>query len=269
MIGSASPPGSRRSRAATSYPLSPGGPTQEHDARPIPPGRRRSGQVLRCLAVTASGNRTVKRLPRPGPALSAEDFTAMRLDLLLCDGEPDSKTAFSFEAECCLSRPGFFVRPSGERADRRARLEGGIGRCILRRMRKARFEAALFEGHKAVTAVIVPFDPEEVWGLKPVRLASRRDGWLVKGTVNGTRFEGYIGFRWARFFIIIEAELRSAAKLFVGDTLSVVVEPTTTLKALAKARKQSEAATAPSRNRADAIELPPARSRKKTPGSRR
>jgi len=42
-------------------------------------------------------------------------------------------------------------------------------------MSKARFEAALFEGHKGVTAVLVPFDPEEVWGLRPVKLA-RRDG---------------------------------------------------------------------------------------------
>jgi hypothetical protein len=99
-------------------------------------------------------------------------------------------------------------------------------------MSKARFEAALFEGHKGVTAVIVPFDPDEVWGLKlglkPVKLASRRDGWLVTGTVNGTRFDGYIGFRWGRFFIIVEPALRSTAKLFVGDTLSVVVEPTYT-----------------------------------------
>jgi hypothetical protein len=136
-------------------------------------------------------------------------------------------------------------------------------------MSKARFEAALFEGHKGVTAVLVPFDPEEVWGLKPVRLAPRRDGWLVTGTVNGTRFDGYIGFRWGRFFIIIEPELRSAAEVVVGDTLSLVVEPTTTRKALAKARKQSKVTTAPPKNRADAIELPPARSRKRRTGSRR
>jgi hypothetical protein len=136
-------------------------------------------------------------------------------------------------------------------------------------MSKARFEAALFEGHKGVTAVLVPFDPEEVWGLKPVKLAPRRDGWLVTGTVNGTRFDAYIGFRWGRFFIIIEPELRSAAEVVVGDMLSMVVEPTTTLKALAKARKQSKVTTAPPKNRADAIELPRARSRKRPTGPRR
>ena len=139
-------------------------------------------------------------------------------------------------------------------------------------MSKARFDAALFEGHKGVTAVIVPFDPEEVWGMKPVKLAPRRDGWLVKGTVNGTPFDGYIGLRWGRFFIIIESDLRSAAKLSVGDTLSLMVEPTATLKALGKAREQSKVTTAPKKGRADAIDLPAVRAvrgGRKPAGSRR
>ena len=130
-------------------------------------------------------------------------------------------------------------------------------------MSQARFDAALFEGHKGVTAVIVPFDPEDVWGLKPVTLAPRRDGWLVKGTVNGTRFDGYIGFRWGRFFIIIEPALRSAAKLAVGDTLSLVVEPTTAAKALTKARVLSKVTTAPKKGRPDAVEPPGVRARRK------
>jgi hypothetical protein len=116
-------------------------------------------------------------------------------------------------------------------------------------MSKERFEAALFEGHKGVTAIIVPFDPEQVWGLKPVKLGPRRSGWLVKGTVNATRFDGYIGFRWGRFFILIEPELRSAAKVSVGDMLAIVVEPTTTAKTLAKAREQSKVTTAPKKGR--------------------
>jgi hypothetical protein len=114
-------------------------------------------------------------------------------------------------------------------------------------MSKARFDAELFEGHKGVTAVTVPFDPEEVWQLKPVKLDPRRDGWLVKGTVNRTRFDGYIGYRWGKFFIMIEPELRTAAKVSVGDTLSMIIEPTMTAKALAKARELSKMATAPVR----------------------
>ena len=47
------------------------------------------------------------------------------------------------------------------------------------KMLETRFEAELIEGHKGVTAVIVPFNPETAWSRKPVRLDSRRDGWLV------------------------------------------------------------------------------------------
>jgi hypothetical protein len=134
-------------------------------------------------------------------------------------------------------------------------------------MNKERFEAELFEGHKGVTAIIVPFDPEDVWQLKPVRLDPRRDGWLVKGTVNRTRFDGYIGYRWGKFFIIVDAELRSAAKVSVGDTVSLVVEPTASANALAKAREQSKMTTAPRRGRADAVEPPAVRGRR-TPAGR-
>ncbi len=120
-------------------------------------------------------------------------------------------------------------------------------------MSKARFKAELIEGHKGVTAVVVPFDPEAVWRQKPVKLDPRRDGWLVKGTVNGVRFDGYIGHRWKRYFILINSELREAAKASVGDTLSLVVEPTGTVKALTQARKQSKVTTAPAKGRPDAI----------------
>jgi hypothetical protein len=133
-------------------------------------------------------------------------------------------------------------------------------------MTKERFEAELFEGHKRVTAVIVPFDPEDVWQLKPVKLDPRRDGWLVKGTVNRTRFEGYIGYRWGRYFIIIDPELRSAAKVAVGDALSLVVEPTSTARALAKARELSKCTTAPKKGRADAVEPPAVRGRRTSAG---
>jgi hypothetical protein len=134
-------------------------------------------------------------------------------------------------------------------------------------MSKARFDAELVEGHKGVTAVIVPFDPEDVWQLKPVKLDPRRDGWLVKGTLNRTRFDGYIGYRWGKFFIIIEPQLRSAAKVSVGDTLSIVVEPTMRAEALAKARELSRLTTAPKRGRTDAL-APPALRGRRTPSGR-
>ena len=131
-----------------------------------------------------------------------------------------------------------------------------------RRPIKTRFEAELVQGHKGVTVVIVPFNPETAWSRKPVRLDPRRDGWLVAGTANGIRFDGYIGYRWGRFFIIIEPELREAAKASVGDMLTMVVGPTATHRALVRARAQSKVTTAPARGRRDAIE-PASRGRRK------
>ncbi len=114
---------------------------------------------------------------------------------------------------------------------------------------KMKFSAELFEGHKQVTAVIVPFDPEIAWNQKPIALDPRREGWLVRGTVNKKKFEGWIGYRWSRFFIIIGPELREVAGVAVGDTLDLVVEPTTSKKALAIAQEQAKLTTAPSRKK--------------------
>jgi|SRR5262245_66134662 len=121
-------------------------------------------------------------------------------------------------------------------------------------MEKVRFEAELMEGHKGVTVVLVPFDPEERWSRKPVRLDSRRHGWLIIGRLNGVAFGGYIGQRWNRFFIIIDSALREAAKVTVGDTVKITVELTSSPRALAQARAQSKVTTAPKTPRHDAIE---------------
>jgi hypothetical protein len=121
--------------------------------------------------------------------------------------------------------------------------------------RSSSFSAELVAGHNGVTVVIVPFDPEAQWRQKPVRLDARRHGWLVEGLVNGVPFEGYIGERWGRFFIIVEPALREVAEVAVGDTLSIVVKPTRKARALASARALSKVTTAPKRGRADAIDL--------------
>jgi len=123
-------------------------------------------------------------------------------------------------------------------------------------MGKARFEARLVEGHQGVTVVIVPFDPEAVWLQKPFRLAGRRHGWLVKGTANGARFNGYIGDRWGRFFIQLSDRLCTTAGTSIGDSVSIVVEPTNTAKAYFYALEQSKMTTQPSRARTDAIAFP-------------
>lgn len=127
---------------------------------------------------------------------------------------------------------------------------------------KAEFEAELIEGHKGITAVIVPFDPEEGWARKPVRLAQRRHGWPVTGTVNRVRFDSYIGERWGRFFITIDPELRAAAGVAVGDKLKIVVQPTTSPKVFERALEQSKQTTQPKTARPDAIVMKTSATRK-------
>ena len=112
-------------------------------------------------------------------------------------------------------------------------------------MSKIGFAAELVQGHKGVTVVIAPFSPREVWGVEPVALDARREGWLVTGAMNGAKFDGWIGFRWGRYFIIVDAALRKAAGIGVGDSVDVVVRPTTSAKALAVAKQQAPLTTAP------------------------
>src|SRR5438552_11549492 len=118
-----------------------------------------------------------------------------------------------------------------------------------RAMARARFTAELVEGHKGVRAALVPFDPEGVWRIKPHRLAGRRHGWLVKGTLNGGKFDGYVGERWGKFFITL-------TEGNVGDSVAFVLEPTTSAQTLAKAIEQSKATTQPGKARADTMVRP-------------
>ena len=124
---------------------------------------------------------------------------------------------------------------------------------------KARFEGELFEGHKEVTAVIVPFDPHEVWGLKPVKIDARRDGWLIRGTMNTRDFHGWIGYRWGRFSVIVDPQMREAASVEVGDRIVFNIEPTTSEAAMKIAREQAKLTTAPSRRKKAQPLRPPAR----------
>jgi hypothetical protein len=110
------------------------------------------------------------------------------------------------------------------------------------------FEAPLIQGHKGVTAVIVPFDPREAWGREPTPLDDRRDAWLVAGKFNGVKFEGWIGYRWKRFFLIASPALRKAAKVKVGDLIEVSIAPSRSAMALTIAKEQAKLTTAP-RNR--------------------
>ena len=121
------------------------------------------------------------------------------------------------------------------------------------RPRSHRFEAGVVLGHKGVVAAIVPFDPEETFACKPVRLAGRRHGWLVEGTVAGVAFDGYIGERWGRFFVTLDEPLLREAKVSHGETTVLVLRPTDARETFAKALQQSKLTTQPSKARADAV----------------
>jgi hypothetical protein len=61
--------------------------------------------------------------------------------------------------------------------------------------------------------------------------------------------------RGALHFIIVDRELREAAKVSIGDTLRIVVQPTTAERAFDRAIAQSKVTTQPRTARADAIEV--------------
>lgn len=124
-------------------------------------------------------------------------------------------------------------------------------------MKRARFEGELIAGHKGVVVALVPFDPGELWGTRPVRLEGTRHGWLIRGEVNGVAFDGYIGERWGRFFIQLEPEVMEAAKAKLGATVELAIQASASRAVLAAARAQSLATTQPKKPRPDAVALQP------------
>ena len=92
-------------------------------------------------------------------------------------------------------------------------------------MSRQSFRGEILTGHKG-DAVVVPFDPAKVWSAEPAAVPPPwRRGYLVRGTLNQHAFEGWIGFRWGRFFILVDDELQRAAGVSAGDEVDVIVEP--------------------------------------------
>ena len=89
------------------------------------------------------------------------------------------------------------------------------------------FDAELYEGHDGTWAVKVPFDPASALGTRfePVSHRHATEGHVVRGTMNGAKFDGFIGKKYGFFFLLVEGELRKNVGATPGDTVTVVVEP--------------------------------------------
>jgi predicted DNA-binding protein (MmcQ/YjbR family) len=124
-------------------------------------------------------------------------------------------------------------------------------------MARVRFQAELTEGHKGVVYVEVPFDPEVRFGRKPYRLAGRRHGWPVRGSIAGQSFDAYVGERWGRRFVMLDAALRRAADIEVGDEVAISLQASDDARIVALAIEQSRATTQPGKARPDTISAPP------------
>ncbi len=128
-----------------------------------------------------------------------------------------------------------------------------------------RFESELMMGHKNIAAVLVPFAPERVWKSRPVLVDAPyarkpQEAHLVRGTIDGTPFDGWIGKRWGRRFIIVDQALRKRAGVAIGDVVEIVVAP--------RASERRPGAPAP-RGRASGTRSPSrGRPRSSAPGRR-
>jgi hypothetical protein len=92
-------------------------------------------------------------------------------------------------------------------------------------MKRKRFKAEVRSGHKEQHAVEVPFDPAWAWDTDPKSLWPERKGHGVKGKLNGCAFESFIVPRSGKFWMLIDESLKQKAKVSVGDTVNVSVEP--------------------------------------------
>ena len=91
-------------------------------------------------------------------------------------------------------------------------------------MKKKSFKAEVLSGHKD-NAVEVPFDPAQAWGIPARPLWRGRRGHAVNATINGFSFAGSIVPRQKRFFLLIDAEAKRAAKVSEGSIVRVALEP--------------------------------------------
>lgn len=84
-------------------------------------------------------------------------------------------------------------------------------------MRQEKFATAVEAGHKGLVYIRIPFDPSVTWDV--------RTRHFVRGSLNGCAFEGEVGFRRRKFYMLLDEELQRVAKLSPGDNVEVAMEP--------------------------------------------
>lgn len=88
-----------------------------------------------------------------------------------------------------------------------------------------RFTAEVYEGHSDC-AVLVPFDPAQVWESTPRRIGyGKHVGHAVQGTIDGKPFESWIWFYFREWRMVIADRVLQAIGAAPGDTVKLAVRP--------------------------------------------
>jgi hypothetical protein len=100
-----------------------------------------------------------------------------------------------------------------------------------------RFEATVERGERGRVFIVIPFDPQIVWG--------KQARYCVKGTLNGFLFQGSLGVRAGVNFMPLNKELQKGARLAPGDRVNVVMEADEAQKEAVPSDLQAALSTAP------------------------
>ena len=84
-------------------------------------------------------------------------------------------------------------------------------------MRQEKFSTPVEAGHKGLFYIRIPFDPSVTWDV--------RTRHFVRGTLNGRAFEGEVGFRRSKFYMLLDEELLRGAKLAPGVIVEIAMAP--------------------------------------------
>jgi hypothetical protein len=91
-------------------------------------------------------------------------------------------------------------------------------------MKTKSFSGVVLSGHKE-NAIEVPFDPGALWGVKPEPIRPGRRGYCVSGEVKGLEFSSHVVARSKKFWLLLPAAIEAGAKVRVGETVAVKLQP--------------------------------------------